>query len=376
MVVTAATGMGEVSNRRRYRRSPSLVTYWRGDVQYARGWSSERPHAITMDVLALLGELQHWTSPAELAARCPELGSLASVTELVEAMHLCGWIDVDNAANWDASPWASWHPEAAFFHFGTKNGNYLTDPLGREHEFRARAEHDPPPSPAKSLSGPRVSLPPWQTGSELESILLRRRTWREFAAEPLSTAALSTLLGATWRVQQWGIVEGQGRVALKTSPSAGARHPIEAYVLVLNVEGLVPGVYHYDAATHDLVDLRRRIEPAIVPTLLANQAYFQGAAALVCMCAVFERSSWRYPFSRAYRAVLLDAGHLCQTFCLAATALNLAPFCTMAFWERELEPLLGLDPLREAPLYVAGVGLPPTTRASRRGQVPEVTHAG
>ena len=32
----------------------------------------------------------------------------------------------------------------------------------------------------------------------------------------------------------------------------------------------------------------------------------------------------------AYRVVLFDGGHLCQTFCLVATWLGLAPFCTAA----------------------------------------------
>ena len=67
---------------------------------------------------------------------------------------------------------------------------------------------------------------------------------------------------------------------------------------------------------------------------------------------------WKYGHSRAYRMVLIDAGHLGQTFCLVATALGLAPFTTMAFSESGLEALLGLDGVRECPIYVAGVGMP------------------
>jgi hypothetical protein len=48
------------------------------------------------------------------------------------------------------------------------------------------------------------------------------------------------------------------------------------------------------------------------------------------MTAVFERNQWKYPDSAAYRTVILDAGPMCQTFCLTATWLGLAPFCTMA----------------------------------------------
>jgi SagB-type dehydrogenase family enzyme len=76
------------------------------------------------------------------------------------------------------------------------------------------------------------------------------------------------------------------------------------------------------------------------------------------MCPVFARTTWRYPQSRAYRTVLIDAGHLGQTFCLVATALGLAPFTTMAFSEARLEELLGLDGVTECPIYIAGVGMP------------------
>ena len=76
------------------------------------------------------------------------------------------------------------------------------------------------------------------------------------------------------------------------------------------------------------------------------------------MCPVFARTMWRYGHGRAYRTVLIHAGHLGQTFCLVATALGLAPFTTMAFSESKLEALLGLDGVLECPIYVAGVGMP------------------
>lgn len=67
---------------------------------------------------------------------------------------------------------------------------------------------------------------------------------------------------------------------------------------------------------------------------------------------------WKYRSPRAYRIVTLDAGHLCQTFCLTATFLGLAPFCTAALKDTLIEKDLGLDGITESVLYVAGVGLP------------------
>lgn len=181
---------------------------------------------------------------------------------------------------------------------------------------------------------------------------------------------LGTLLQLTWGVQKWGTVRGQGKVALKTSPSGGARHSIEAYVLALDVRGLRRGAYHYDAARHELVDLRRHLSPAIVARLVANQKYFGRAAAVILMTAVFARAMWRYPFSRAYRSLLTEAGHLGQTFCLMATSQNLAPFCTMAFSERDIEGLVGLNPAEEGALYVVGVGTRGRLGTALPGRIP------
>jgi nitroreductase len=115
----------------------------------------------------------------------------------------------------------------------------------------------------------------------------------------------------------------------------------------------------YDPAGHDLVRLPGRVRRGGTPALLAHQPYFRGCAALVVMAPVFARTMWRYPSSRAYRAVLIEAGHLCQTFCLVATALKLAPFSTFAFSERDWERILGLDGIGETPVYIAGVGARP-----------------
>ncbi len=77
------------------------------------------------------------------------------------------------------------------------------------------------------------------------------------------------------------------------------------------------------------------------------------------LTAVFARTRWRYASPRAYRTVLIELGHLGQTFCLIATALGLAPFTTMAFSEDAIEGDLGLDGIDESAMYIVGVGRRP-----------------
>jgi hypothetical protein len=62
--------------------------------------------------------------------------------------------------------------------------------------------------------------------------------------------------------------------------------------------------------------------------------------------------------NKPWKVVLIETGHLCQTFCLTATRLGLAPFSTAALKDSLIEKDLGLDGISESVLYVAGVGLP------------------
>jgi len=149
----------------------------------------------------------------------------------------------------------------------------------------------------------------------------------------------------------------------KTSPSGGALHPAEAYLLARNVQGVPRGIYHYDALGHRLQEIRRGATPRP-----RSRNYWQGsggfrdAAFVVFLAAVFHRTQWKYDYPRAYRAVLAEAGHLCQTFCLTATWLGLAPFCTMAFADTRIEKALSLDGISESVLYAMGAGTKPAKK--------------
>ena len=127
--------------------------------------------------------------------------------------------------------------------------------------------------------------------------------------------------------------------------------------MALRVDGLERGMYHYQARDHRLAKLPAKVSPRMASAYCAGQPYFAGAAALFIMTAVFARTMWKYGRARAYRVVLLETGHLCQTFCLTATRLGLAPFSTAALKDSLIEKDLGIDGISESVLYVAGVGL-------------------
>lgn len=352
-----------------FRRSPTLVLYWRPEGPVAFDCRTGIRSPLTLDLVEFISALGEWRTADELAAGDTTLGSARDVGVLLEALAERGLVQRqrDACQTW---LWDVWNPEAAFFHFATRNGRYSDSP--REHDVRLRekARVYPQPAPTKSLPGRRRRVESVAIGGSLHDALHARRTWRQFARRPVPVNQVAALLQMTFGVQRRGTVEGQGQIVLKTSPSGGARHSTEAYLLALNVKGLRRGVYHYDADSDALVDLERPVEVEAVAYALANQHWFARAGALVVMAAVFERVMWRYPFSRAYRTVLTEAGHLGQTFCLVATALNLAPFCTMAFRDRELETIIGVDGISESAMYVVGVGGRPGRIVSHPGKIP------
>jgi SagB-type dehydrogenase family enzyme len=187
--------------------------------------------------------------------------------------------------------------------------------------------------------------------------LLTRRTHRSFGLGAVSFEQLSVLLRLTWGFTGHVRWPGLGRLPVKTSPSGGARHSLEVYMWCLRVVGVTPGIYHYRADRHELELLKSGNMGSRVALLCGRQEWVSSCSALFVMTSVLTRVMWRYQNSRAYRVILLEAGHFGQTFCLVATWLGLAPFCTAALYDEKIESDLRLN-ADEIVLYAVGVGMP------------------
>lgn len=315
--------------------------------------ASAEPEAVR-----ILNLLENWTRPSDVVGFLPEYSPpsiRAGLRELLRNTLLVteGTPEAKRDADL-ASVWSAWLPQGSF-HFATKDVEYVqaSPSLFR----RYLAESSQPPLLKGYPNAPRIPLPSQRTAdSQFERVLLGRNTHREFSRKQVPLSVISTLLHYTWGVTGRIDAPPFGRLFHKTSPSGGARHPGEVYLLAMRVGGLAQGLYHYNCLHHRLERLRssRAIKKAVAYT--AGQDFVGDASALFIMTAVFPRVLWKYRFARSYRVVLLDAGHLCQTFCLVATWLGLAPFCTAAFEDTLIEKDLGLDGIRESPVYVAGVG--------------------
>jgi SagB-type dehydrogenase family enzyme len=112
------------------------------------------------------------------------------------------------------------------------------------------------------------------------------------------------------------------------TPSAGNLHPVELYVQIRGVKGIISGIYHVDAK-HDEIVLVREIGGDGLEHALGLANRFRGMLFL-CSSVAF-RSGWKYGL-RAWRYCLLDAGH--QFGALAAAC---------AATQQELTILSGID---------------------------------
>jgi SagB-type dehydrogenase family enzyme len=343
-----------------YRRSPHLISYWQGRQLIFENYALDVRVTAAPQTCEMLHFIDRWRTAAELAAHFPDYStsSLArALTNLIDA----GLVDRSHAPRDKRAEaltsWSDWSPAASYFHMSTRNSHAPIEPDDSVRVLQRRARQTAMPPASKSYPRNRqVVLPAPETEGQFPRVLLERRTWRQFSPAAIAVADLATLLGLTFGVQSWLDLRGIGRVALKTSPSGGARHPIEAYVIAQRVRGLNRGLYHYNAATHRLELLHKRVSPARTSSYLNGQTWCGGAAAVVLMTAVFARQQWKYRGPRAYRIMLIDAGHVCQTFCLVATWLGLAPFCTMALADFGIESDLEIDGVTESVVYAAGVG--------------------
>jgi SagB-type dehydrogenase family enzyme len=266
-----------------------------------------------------------------------------------------------------AKEWSDWLP-AGSFHFSTKDVPYVDRSNWSLDRLKSIMPKTPQPKIFKTIKGAKKTLLPQRIASDSEFIrvLMARKTHRRFSKQELPLKAVSQLLSLVWGVSGYLHTRRFGKLLEKTSPSGGARHPGEVYLMALRVEGLRAGLYHYQPATHQLQMISTDTSREKAWLYCARQHFVRNAAALFLMTAVFPRTMWKYHHARAYRVVLLDAGHLCQTFCLVATWLGLAPFCTAALKDTLIERDLGIDGIRESVLYIAGVGLPAISAQAKR----------
>ncbi|MDP3965078.1 MAG: SagB/ThcOx family dehydrogenase [bacterium] len=167
----------------------------------------------------------------------------------------------------------------------------------------------------KNYIGEEIALPsPQSLGSvSVEQALSQRRSARAYGDASLTQAQLGQML---WAGQGVTDPESGGR----TSPSARSLYPINFYVLVRDVEGIDPGLYHYLPETHSIRLLKSEVD---LLTGEEQQAQLRVAPAVAVYGAIYAKVQASFPGDSGLKVVHQESGHIGQNLYLEAESLGL-----------------------------------------------------
>lgn len=192
----------------------------------------------------------------------------------------------------------------------------------------------------------KLSPPKHETMMSIEEVLRKRESTRIYLLdEQLTLQQISYLL---WAAQ--GMRDSNHRVA----PSAGATYPLEIYLVIGNVEKLLPGIYKYNPKEHELVKVLKKDKREELCDAALGQSSIKNAPAVIIICAVYERTTAKYG-ERGERYVHMEAGHVAQNVYLQTTALNLGTVVLGAFDDNTVQKVISAKP-EEKPLYLMPIG--------------------
>jgi SagB-type dehydrogenase family enzyme len=238
---------------------------------------------------------------------------------------------------------------------------FLKDTIRRKIDFSQTGQSlgEPPPPIEKPFSDDRERVdlvaPGQWTGIgkiDLETAMRNRKSRRNFKRGALSLEELSFLVWATQGIKQ----QIDRFTALRIVPSAGARHALETYLCVFNVDGLEPGVYRYLPLEHQLLlefQDDRAAEKLVEATL--GQSFTARSAVTFVWTTIPRRMEWRYGLA-AHKVIAVDAGHACQNLYLACEAVGAGTCAVGAYHQELIDQLLRVDGIEEFTIYIASVG--------------------
>ncbi len=151
--------------------------------------------------------------------------------------------------------------------------------------------------------------------------------------------------------------KNQGVFINKATPSGGARHPTEVFLVIFKHADFPSGVYHYnvDSNSLDLLKPGNFYSQSKNATYDLFQKYNREPFAMLVFTSLYERAMWRYRDARSWRAVLIDLGHALMLFRRVSTSLGIRSYTYQKFKDASVAKIIGVDPVKQTPFYVASL---------------------
>lgn len=195
---------------------------------------------------------------------------------------------------------------------------------------------------------------PKPLNAPLPELLNSRHSTREFSEGGLNFDELSEVLRLSSGLKVYDGALASVPVRTRTVPSPGGAYSLEQYLVIRNVKGLQPGIYHYSAIEGCICRI------ADLPD--DNELHLKAASDMISLppvlffiTSVFQRNVEKYG-ARGFRLIYMEAGHLGQNLYLAATHLGLSGCYIGGGIDGYIQKLLGLDSFSEVFLSSFAMG--------------------
>lgn len=295
-------------------------------------------------------------------------GSAAWADRLWSDLRWTGHAVADAAVEDDDFRSSAWSPHELWFHRRSTVGDRSTSWAHFGPTRWADGRFAPVPAAPEQYDGEPVRLPVPDLDARTVSLtraVEERVSTRSFDdAAPMTVAELGELLYRCARTRGVRTIEKPGtaltELPSRPYPSGGSIYELEVYPVIRRVDGVAPGMYHYDSVDHVLRPVAAIDHPA-VQRLLSPAALTLADGALppvmLTLAARVGRIMWTYE-QMPYAVILKHVGVLTQTLYLTATAMGLGGVAqgygdTAAFAEAT-----GRDELTECNVGTFVVGRP------------------
>jgi len=203
-----------------------------------------------------------------------------------------------------------------------------------------REKREIPPWSERPAKGPEFALPKLSPRPEasVEKTIRERRSARFFRPSAVRLEELA-----------FALETAQGPSAFE--PSIG----VELFLAAHRVERIRPGLYQYRPRERHLAEVQSGdLGAAMIRACLRQEKAGNAAVAFLMVGHIAEAGArWG---ERSYRQLLIEAGGIGQRIYLAAEAMGHAARNLAAFYDDDLNVLLGFDGRREAVLHLTLFG--------------------
>jgi len=181
------------------------------------------------------------------------------------------------------------------------------------------------------------------SSNKIEDILLKRRSAKDLSNLPISKTELSEILYFCFELKR--------EIDYKFLNS----RLLNLFLIVNNVQGLDRGVYHYDPESHAIEQMKKIDLRGTIWKSCLRQDIVKNASVVFIKVGLIEQAI-KVCGDREYRHILLASGKMGENIYLVATKLGLGVRAIGAFFDDELNKLVGIDGHNEAVIHLTIVG--------------------